>query len=339
MRNISSIFLGLALTGLLSCSPESEQIIMTVLGPIPASAMGITLSHEHILVDFIGADSTGYHRWEKQEVVNKVSPYLEEIQEYQVSTLMECTPAYLGRDPLLLKTLSKNTGMHLVTNTGYYGAHDNLFIPAKFYELTAEELSSIWVDEFENSIEGSGVKPGFIKIAVNGDDSLSKEHFKIITAAALTHQQTGLVIASHTGPDDPAFEQISVLQSHGLNPSCFIWVHAQLGSLEGNIRAAKMGTWISLDNLNLDQQQGSKYDVAWYADRIQDLKEAGFLNRVLISHDAGWYKPGEENGGSFRGFTGIFTALVPALREVGFSQEDINLLLEISPRNAFSIRN
>ena len=229
--------------------------------------------------------------------------------------------------------------MHLVTNTGYYGAHDNLFIPAKFYELTAEELSSIWVDEFENSIEGSGVKPGFIKIAVNGDDSLSKEHFKIITAAALTHQQTGLVIASHTGPDDPAFEQISVLQSHGLNPSCFIWVHAQLGSLEGNIRAAKMGTWISLDNLNLDQQQGSKYDVAWYADRIQDLKEAGFLNRVLISHDAGWYKPGEENGGSFRGFTGIFTALIPALREVGFSQEDINLLLEINPRNAFSIRN
>jgi len=339
MRNISHIFLGLALTGLLSCSPESEQIIMTVLGPIPASAMGITLSHEHILVDFIGADSTAYHRWEKQEVVNKVSPYLEEIQEYQVSTLMECTPAYLGRDPLLLKTLSKNTGMHLVTNTGYYGAHDNLFIPTKFYELTAEELSSIWVDEFENGIEGSGVKPGFIKIAVNGDDSLSKEHFKIITAAALTHQQTGLVIASHTGPDDPAFEQISVLQSHGLNPSCFIWVHAQLGSLEGNIRAAKMGTWISLDNLNLDQQQGSKYDVAWYADRIQDLKEAGFLNRVLISHDAGWYKPGEENGGSFRGFTGIFTALVPALREVGFSQKDINLLLEINPRNAFSIRN
>ena len=339
MRDISRIFLGLALTGLLSCSQESEQIIMTVLGPIPVSALGTTLSHEHILVDFIGADSTGYHRWKKQEVVNKVIPYLEEIQEFQVSTLMECTPAYLGRDPWLLKTLSENTGMQLVTNTGYYGAHDNLFIPAKFYELTAEELSSIWVDEFENGIEGSGVKPGFIKIAVNGDESLSKEHVKVITAAALTHQQTGLVIASHTGPDDPAFEQISVLQSHGLDPSCFIWAHAQQGSLEGNIRAAKMGTWISLDNVNLNQQQGSEYDVAWYVDRIQDLKAAGFLNRVLISHDAGWYKPGEENGGSFRGFTGIFTALIPALRELGFSQEDINLLLEINPRNAFSIRN
>lgn len=339
MRNISRIFLGLALTGLLSCSQESEPFIMTVLGPIPASTLGTTLCHEHILVDFIGADSTGYHRWEKQEVIDKVIPYLKEIQAHQVSTLMECTPAYLGRDPLLLKTLSKKTGMHLVTNTGYYGAHDNLFIPAKFYELTAEELSSIWVDEFENGIEGSGVKPGFIKIAVNGDESLSEEHVKIITAAALTHQQTGLVIASHTGPEAPAFEQISVLQSHGVDPSCFIWVHAQRGSLDGNIRAARMGTWISLDNVNLAQQQGSKYDVAWYADRIQNLKEAGFLNQILISHDAGWYKPGEENGGSFRGFTGIFTALVPALRELGFSQEDINLLLEINPRNAFSIRN
>jgi phosphotriesterase-related protein len=339
MRNILCVTAGLALTLLLSCSQESEQIIMTVNGPIPASALGTTLSHEHVLVDFIGADSTGYHRWDKQEVVKIVTPYLQEIRAHQVSTLVECTPAYLGRDPWLLKTLSKETGMHLITNTGYYGAHSNRFIPREFIELTAAELSQIWVDEFENGIEDSGVKPGFIKIAVDGDDVLSTEHVKLITAAALTHQQTGLVIASHTGPDAPAFEQIEILQSLGLNPSCFIWVHAQNGSLEGNIRAAKMGAWISLDNVNLNQEPGSEYSIAWYVNRILKLKEAGFLNQILISHDAGWYKPGEENGGSFRGFTGIFTALVPALMEQGFSQEEINLLLEINPRNTFSIRN
>jgi len=339
MRNILCVPAGLALTLLLSCCQESEQIIMTVNGPIPASALGTTLSHEHVLVDFIGADSTGYHRWDKQEVVKIVTPYLQEIRAHQVSTLVECTPAYLGRDPWLLKTLSKETGMHLITNTGYYGAHSNRFIPREFYELTAAELSQIWVDEFENGIEDSGVKPGFIKIAVDDDDVLSTEHVKLITAAALTHQQTGLVIASHTGPDAPAFEQIEILQSLGLNPSCFIWVHAQNGSLEGNIRAAKMGAWISLDNVNLKQEHGSEYGIAWYVYRIRKLKEAGFLNQILISHDAGWYKPGEENGGSFRGFTGIFTALVPALMEQGFSQEEINLLLEINPRNTFSIRN
>jgi len=339
MKNIVRITAGLALAVLLGCSQEPEQLIMTVNGLIPAKEMGITLSHEHVLVDFIGADSTGYYRWDKQEVVNTVMPYLEEIQVHQVSTLVECTPAYLGRDPWILTDLSEKSGMHLVTNTGFYGAHGNIFIPSKFYELTAEELSRIWVDEFENGIEGSGVRPGFIKIAVDGDDELSREHVRIITAAALTHQQTGMVIASHTGPDAPAFEQISVLQSHGVDPSCFIWVHAQQGSLEGNIKAARMGTWISLDNISLDRETGSEYDVAWYADRIQNLKEAGYLNRVLISHDAGWYKPEEENGGTFRGFTGIFTALIPVLEKSGFSPEEIDLLLEVNPRNALSIRS
>ena len=339
MRKIVHITLCLALAGLISCSQEPEQIIMTVNGPIPASALGLTLTHEHVLVDFIGADSTGYHRWDKQEVLLKVLPYLTEIQEHQVSTLIECTPAYLGRDPWILLELSKQTGMHLLTNTGYYGAHNNRFIPAQFYNMSAEEISHIWVGEFENGIEGSGVKPGFIKIAVDGNDTLSREHVKIITAAALTHKQTGLVIASHTGPDGPAFEQISVLQSQGVDPSAFIWVHAQAGNLEGNIRAATMGTWISLDNVNLNVKAGNDYDVQWYADRIQELKKAGYLNRVLISHDAGWYKPEEENGGTFRGFTGIFTDLIPALEQNGFSTDEIHLLLEVNPRNAFSLRN
>jgi phosphotriesterase-related protein len=251
---------------------------------------------------------------------------------------MECTPAYLGRDPWILESLSNKSGMHLLTNTGYYGAHGNRFIPSERLELTADELAQIWVDEFENGIEGSGVKPGFIKIAVDGSDTLSPVHHKIIRAAALAHLQTGLVIASHTGPDGPAFEQISVLQDHGVDPSGFIWVHAQGGSLEGNIRAAELGAWVSLDNVNLNREPGSTYDVHWYAKRIRELKEAGYLHRVLISHDAGWFKPEEAGGGSFRGFTGIFTALIPALEQEGFTPEDIHHLLEVNPVNAFSIR-
>ena len=325
--------------GFISCSHDSEQIIMTVNGPIPASQMGITLSHEHVLVDFIGADSTGYHRWDKKEVLTKVVPFLSEIKEYQVSTLVECTPAYLGRDPWLLKDLSARTGIHLLTNTGFYGAHTNRFIPPEFFEMSARELSQIWVDEFENGIEGSGVRPGFIKMAVDANDTLSEEHIKLITAAALAHQKTGLVIASHTGPDGPAFEQIKILQSHDVDPSSFIWVHAQQGSLEGNLRAAALGCWISLDNVNVNIGAGSDYDIGWYVARIHELNNAGYLKQVLISHDAGWYKPEEADGGTFRGFTGIFTDLIPALEDQGFTQDDIHLLLEVNPGNAFAIRN
>jgi phosphotriesterase-related protein len=339
MNRILRTITFLTIAGVLGCSPMAKKQIITVNGPIPASALGITLSHEHVLVDFIGADSTGYHRWDREEVVNKVLPYLTEIKQHHVKTLVECTPAYLGRDPWLLKMLSSKSGLHIITNTGFYGAHANTYIPPEFFQLTAEQLSQIWVNEFRNGIEDSGVKPGFIKIGVDSDEMLSKEHLKLITAAGLAHKQTGLVIASHTGPDGPALEQIKVLKSLDINPSAFIWVHAQRGSLEGNIKAAEMGSWISLDNVNPNLPEGSTFDVNWYAERLLDLKEAGYLNRVLISHDAGWYKPEEENGGTFRGFTGIFTVLIPELEKNGFSQEDLKLLLEVNPSNAFSIKS
>jgi phosphotriesterase-related protein len=328
--------LGLAL--LTGCSQESEPVILTVNGPVPVSELGITLSHEHVLVDFIGADSTGYQRWDRQKVIEKVVPYLNEIQEYNVSTLIECTPVYVGRDPWILKELSRQTGMNLLTNTGYYGASDNLYLPEHFYSKSAGEIAEIWVQEFEQGIEGSGVRPGFIKIAVGESDTLSMEHVKIITAAALAHKQTGLVIASHTGPDGPAFAQLRVLKSQGVDPSSFIWVHAQRGTLEGNIRAAEMGSWISLDNVNTSRQAGSMYDIQWYAKRIMELKNAGYLDHVLISHDAGWYNPDEENGGPFRGYTGIFTGLLPALKTGGFTSEDIDQLLKVNPANAFKLR-
>jgi len=325
---------------LFGCKSESEKIIITVNGPIPAKDMGTTLVHEHVLVDFIGADSTGYHRWNKDEVVERVTPYLEEIQEYNVNTLIECTPAFLGRDPIVLKRLSDKTGMNLVTNTGYYGARSNVYIPKEFYGMTARELSALWIDEFENGIEGSGIRPGFIKIAVDRDDTLSPEHIKIVSAAALTHNKTGLAIASHTGPEGPAFEQIKVLQSYGVDPSHFIWVHAQRGSIEGNIRAAKKGAWISLDNVNADRTDDpqEQFSIYWHAKRILALKEAGLLHRVLISHDAGWYSPGQENGGNFRDYQDIFTDLLPALNELGFSQSEINQLLIQNPIEAYSIK-
>ena len=325
---------------LLSCSKEPDRIVMTVTGPIKPSDLGKTLVHEHVLVDFIGADSTGYHRWDREEVVERVLPYLNEIKEEGVEALVECTPAYVGRDPWILRSLAEKTGMHLITNTGYYGAGDNKYLPDHAEAMGPMELSRIWIEEYRNGIDGSGIKPGFIKIAVAPDDTLSVLHEKIVSAAAMTHNQTGLVIASHTGPDAPAFAQISILKTFGIDPSHFIWVHAQRGTLEGNLKAASMGAWISLDNVNDAQHPVPEetYSTAWYANRIMALKEAGYLERVLISHDAGWYSPGEENGGGFRGYTDIFTRLIPELEERGFSRQEINQLLVRNPRHAFSFR-
>lgn len=325
---------------IITCKTEPSDTVMTVTGPVPVEKTGITLEHEHILVDFIGADSTGPWRWDKDKVVEKVLPYLLEVKQKGVSTLIECTPAYLGRDPVILKELSVKTGMNLVTNTGFYGARKNKYIPSFFYSSSPEKLAELWTNEFRNGIDDTGIKPGFIKISVDADSVLSPEHKKIITAAGLTHLQTGLVIASHTGPEGPAFEQMQILDSLGIDPTAFIWVHAQGGTAESNIEAAKRGAWISLDGvaMNPDKPSDAHGNIGWYAERIMLLKNEGLLGKVLISHDAGWYDPEFEDGGSFRGFTDIFDFLIPALKEKGLTQNEIDQILVRNPSEAYKIR-
>lgn len=325
---------------IITCKPADRDTIMTVDGPVPALQIGKTLEHEHILVDFIGADSTGYFRWNRDSVVEKMLPFVNAAKEKGVSTIIECTPAYLGRDPLILQELSSRTGVNFITNTGYYGARKNIFIPESFYQADASQIAALWINEFKNGIETTGIKPGFIKIAVDPDDSLSPEHIKLIIAAAITHLKTGLVIDSHTGPDKPAFEQLKILKDMGVDPSAFIWVHAQRGTSEGNIEAAQMGAWISLDNVRNRPQLESHqpFSIDWYADRIVDLKNHNLLNRILISHDSGWYDPAIPGGGNINGYTDIFDFLIPALKEKGITDDEINQIMTLNPSDAFKIK-
>src|SRR5688572_28561082 len=76
----------------------SDEKIITVLGEVTTSQLGPALIHEHILVDFIGADKISSNRWEHSRVISKVLPYLTEIKTRGIKTLVECTPAYIGRD-------------------------------------------------------------------------------------------------------------------------------------------------------------------------------------------------------------------------------------------------
>lgn len=319
---------------------DNNLRVMTVNGLMDASDMGTTLVHEHVLVDWIGADSTGYNRWNREKVVERVLPFITEAKERGVQTIIECTGRYLGHDPFVLDELSQQSGIQFLANTGYYGAADNKYIPESAYRENAEEIAARWINEFENGIDGSGVRPGIMKISVAQEQSLSKLHRKIVRAAVLTHLKTGMTIVSHTVGDVPAFEQINLLKTEGVSPSAWVWTHAQSGSVEANIRAAGEGAWISLDGVNHDPSHdpGEEGSIEWFVNRIENLKEAGLLNKILLSHDAGWYTAGELNGGNFRGYTDIFDHLIPALKANGFSEEEIRQLTVINPQMAYAIR-
>jgi len=290
--------------------------------------MGLTLIHEHILVDFVGADKISSDRWDRAKVIAKMLPYLHNLKRLGVATLVECTPSYLGKDPLLLRELSEKSGIQILTNTGYYGASDNKFLPAHALTETTDQLADRWVREYETGIDETGVKPGFMKISVN-PGPLSDLHRKLVTAAARTHRRTGLVIYSHTGPYVPAFEQIEVLKQEGVSPAAFVWVHAQGNNMVHYARAVREGAWISLDGLDSS-------NVDNYAQTLLLMKENKFLHRTLLSHDAGWYDPAQPDGGSVgRDYTVLFTKLIPALNQQGFTKKDWQQILVENPKLVF----
>lgn len=330
MRTIPALFITVLMILSVSCKMNENGMIMTVRGPISPEEMGTTLTHEHILVDFIGADSISSDRWNRDEVEKKAAPYLLEAKKLGMATLVECTPAYLGRDPRLMRMISEYTDINILTNTGFYGASNDKYMPEAAYTESAGDIAHHWTAEWDRGIDGTGIRPGFIKIGVMSGN-LSVLHKKIVRAAAITHLNTGLVIASHTGPAIPAFEQLGILMEEGVSPEAFIWVHAQSErDSSAHVLAARTGAWVSFDGLN----DNNVYE---YVRLIRNMEENQLLGKVLLSHDAGWYRPGLPQGGEYRGYTTLFDKLVPALKKEGFTEDEIDQLLVENPARAFTI--
>lgn len=311
-------------------SGDLAPVIQTVRGPIPASALGRTLPHEHVLVDFVGADVISPGRYEPDKVFAAALPHVRRIHQLGAQALFEATPAFLGRDPRLLARLSAETGLHVITNTGLYGARQNKFLPAYAQQESAAQLAARWIAEAGDGIDGTAVRPGFIKSGVDGEPKLSSMHRKLVAAAALTHAATGLTIAVHTGRG-PGLEALDVLREHGVGPSAFVWVHAQGARDDDLFAAADRGAWLSCDGLN-------RPTLTRHLALCQEMKRRGHLGRVLLSHDAGWYDPAKPDGGTFRPFDLLFTTFIPLLRENGFSDTEIDQLTIRNPAAAYAVR-
>jgi predicted metal-dependent phosphotriesterase family hydrolase len=331
IRNTAAIS-GLAVFSRLSLPWAKESIIMTVNGPVNASLLGTSLIHEHVLVDFIGADKVSTTRYDANEVFETALPFLKELKDRGCKAIFECTPAFLGRDVKLLQRLSKASGIHIISNSGFYGASNQKFMPSFVTMETADQIAERWIKEWENGIDGTGIKPGFLKLGVD-NVPFTDEIKKIITAGAITHLRTGLTIGVHTSNGGkPATEELRIITENKVLPNAWIWIHAQNEKdLSYHFDLAAKGAWISFDGL-------SKDSVDDYLEILRKMKEKKLLKKVLLSHDAGWYHVDEPKGGNFRGYTDLFEYFLPALKKSGFTNEDINLILVRNPAEAFAIK-
>ncbi len=313
---------------------ESENYIMTVNGPIKAKKTGKILPHEHIMVDFIGAEQANPNRYNRDEVFDKALPFLLDAKKLGCRTLFECTPNYLGRDPELLKALSEASGLHIITNTGYYAANQYKHLPEHAKQATARQIAQKWIDEWEQGIDGTAVKPGFIKIGNDPGEHINYDQ-KLIRAAAKTHLATGLTIANHLSSGYNAIEKIdilNILKEEGVGANAWIWVHAQNEKDKNkHIEVARQGAWIEFDSISPEQ-------LDWHAELVNHMRKEGFLSRTLISHDAGWYHVGEQDGGNYRGYDLLFNSFLPKLKTLGFHNADIEQLMHKNPAKAFCIQ-
>lgn len=330
----------IAVSPRLAHAAPSDGRIMTVRGWCEAGSLGVTLSHEHLVADIRPLSGRTTVTLDPDAVAAVVLPQLTAVKALGCRSLIDCTAVQMGRNPSVLKRLSEASGLNVVTTTGVYAAADRQFLPDYAVTETARQLADRWTGEWQNGIDDTGVRPGLIKVGINGGE-LTEVETKIIDAAALAHRATGLTIGAHVGPWRPtppgynaqsARAQIDRLETAGVDASAFIWFHAQ-NEKDGltHMKAAQRGAWISYDGVAPDT-------VDQHVALIVQMKAAGLLDQVLVSHDAGWYSVGEPGGGTFRPFTTVFTALIPALKAGGLSDADIDTLFVRNPARAFSVR-
>lgn len=183
--------------------------------------------------------------------------------------------------------------------------------------------------ELTERLDEADFRAGWIKLSA-GDDGISPIEEKILRAAVRASVATGAVIGSHTIRGRVVLDQLDIIADEGGDPGRFISIHTQAEMDRGlNLAVAERGAWLEFDN------------IGWVPDedllpRILDLLETGLGNRLLLSHDMGWFDPAQPGGGTARPYSRLSEIFIPKLREAGVSEAQIRRLTHDNPFEAFA---
>ena len=305
--------------------------IHTVKGLVEVDSLGLVLPHEHLFTDLRGPQVSGYAQGEPARVVQMLAPYLAEAASVGITALVECSTVGVGRNLQVLQSLAETTPIHIVAPTGVYR---EAYIPDSLRDMHETDLADLWVRDLMEGMEGTSMRAGFIKIAMSDDGPTGLER-RNLRAAARASRSTGCVIASHTIGGNVAREEMDVLAEAGLDLHHFIWVHAQtepdFSILE---EAAGRGAYVELDTVGATFQPQEEL-----LQTAITFIEAGWIDHLLLSHDAGWYNPSSQDGlpeGGFRGYTALVREFIPALLRRGITEEQVRRITVHNPARAFA---
>jgi phosphotriesterase-related protein len=301
--------------------------LVSTLGPIGSERTGIILPHEHVFVDLRTPETPGHAQAETANVVQAMTPLLAEAREAGIGVIAEASCVGVGRRADILRAVSEAASMPLLAPTGIYREP---WVPRWAHGESEDGLCGWMVAELKVGIECSGVRAGWIKLSA-GDDGLSVRESTIFRAAVRASRETGAALGSHTIRGSVVLEQLRILDSLGLDPGRFIWIHAQAEEdFSLNLAVARRGAWIEYDDI------GSPQSDARALQRVLRMLDADLGNRILLSQDRGWFDPSQPHGGEKKSYAGLVTEFIPKLRTAGVGEIMVATLTRENPFQAFA---
>lgn len=316
------------------------QTVQTVTGEISAEELGLTLIHEH----FYSSDEAVSVQWphvrDRGREHELALESAEAVKSHGVTTVVEPTAMLLGRDVEASRALAEETGLQIVLCTGIY-TYD--YLPQFLANRDADFIASLFVHDIENGIQGTDVKAAFIKCAAD-EPGITPNIEKIHRAVARASLETGAPIMAHSRPaSGTGPKQVEIFLEEGVPAERIQIAHTgdtdDLDYIEGLLDA---GVSIGLDRYGLDLFLPTAARNA----TLLELLERGYVERMFLSQDfdipiangLDWYPPEvleqlqAAGAATDWGMTFIFEQVIPALKEAGMTDDQLDTILVENPK-------
>lgn len=281
---------------------------------------GYTLAHEHLHIDLSGFKNNVDCRLDQYAFICQE---MNDLMARGVRNVIEMTNRYMGRNAQFMLDVMRETGINVVACTGYY---QDAFFPEHVATRSVQELAQEMVDEIEQGIDGTDLKAGIIAEIGSSEGKITSLEEKVFIAAALAHNQTGRPISTHTSFSTMGLEQLALLQAHGVDLSRVTVGHCDLkDNLDNILKMIDLGAYVQFDTIGKNSYYPDEKRIAM----LHALRDRGLLNRVMLSMDITRRSHLKANGGY--GYDFLLTTFIPQLRQSGFSQADVDVMLRENP--------
>lgn len=271
------------------------SFVRTVLGDVAPETLGITYSHEHVMIDG-GRPVQMVPEFDLGDV-DLMARELADAGALGLRTVVDGMPCDAGRNAVKLAELTRRTGINVVAPTGLH--HERYYGPAHWnHRLTVDELADLFVADIEDGIDThdysgplvrrTAHRAGVIKVA-GSEGGPSDRDRRVFEAAAEAHRRTGAPILTHCEHGTGALEQVRLLADLGVELGHVALSHVDKIVDRGLHRELlATGAFVEYDQSFRwrDGPNGTLQLIAWMVDD-------GLDDRIVLGMDAakrGYYR-------------------------------------------------